>query len=362
MPEDNRERVGKGYKEGVNYDPIKDPVRITNLDQELLLPIKEALDHRKIAIKHVVIIHLESTRKDVFPFKKDSHLHSLVLKSHTSNGSIDAVNRELSKLTINTEQLTGEVSGFGPADVGGFVPKAGTWRELSKERGGINIVGAFTGSTMTFKSMVGSHCGAQPLPVDFTVEARGHIYQPCIPDILKLFNHNKKSQRKESRGTTGKDFNSKPWKSVFVQSITDQYDYQDELNERMGFSEVVVKSTIDNPASKYFPPTEEESNYFGYPETQVKDYMRDLFLDAEKNNERLFLSHFTSSTHHPWNTPESAGENFDFLKRSGWRSEHELNRYLNTIRYGDRWIGQVMDMIEEVGVAQETLVVMIGDQ
>ena len=284
------------------------------------------------------------------------------MKSHTSNGSIDAVNRELSKLTINTEQLTGEVSGFGPADVGGFVPKAGTWRELSKERGGINIVGAFTGSTMTFKSMVGSHCGAQPLPVDFTVEARGHIYQPCIPDILKLFNHNKKSQRKESRGTTGKDFNSKPWKSVFVQSITDQYDYQDELNERMGFSEVVVKSTIDNPASKYFPPTEEESNYFGYPETQVKDYMRDLFLDAEKNNERLFLSHFTSSTHHPWNTPESAGENFDFLKRSGWRSEHELNRYLNTIRYGDRWIGQVMDMIEEVGVAQETLVVMIGDQ
>lgn len=362
VPENNRERIDRGYKEGVSYDPMKDPVRITNLDQDLLLPIKEALALRKIAIKHVVIIHLESTRKDVFPFKKDSHLHSLVMKSHTSNDSIDAVNRELSKLTINAEQLTGEASGFRPAEVGGLVPKSSTWRELSKEKGGINVVGAFTGSTMTFKSMVGSHCGAQPLPVDFTVEARGHIYQPCIPDILKLFNHNKKSQRKESRGTTGKDFDSKPWKSVFVQSITDQYDYQDELNEHMGFSEVIVKSTIDNPASKYFPPTEKESNYFGYPETQVKDYMRDLFLDAEKNNERLFLSHFTSSTHHPWKTPEAAGETFDFLKRRGWRSEHELNRYLNTIRYGDRWIGQVMDMIEEVGVAQETLVVMIGDQ
>ena len=324
--ETSGERIGNEFFKGVNYDPAKDPLRITNLDHDLLRPITEALARRKISIKHVVIIHLESTRKDVFPLKEGSHLHSLIMKSHTSNDSIARVNAELSKLTVNAEQLTGEESGFQPREGNGFRTGSGTWRELNKDRGGINVVGAFTGSTSTFKSMVGSHCGAQPLPVDFTVEARGHIYQPCIPDILKLFNHNKARQQNESRGNSDKgSFNSRPWKSAFVQSITDRYDHQDDLNQHMGFSQVVAKSTLLDPSSKYYPPTEKESNYFGYPESQVKDYMRDLFIDAEKENERLFLSHFTSSTHHPWNTPEAAGETFDFLKRGRWRSEHQLN-------------------------------------
>lgn len=103
------------------------------------------------------------------------------------------------------------------------------------------------------------------------------------------------------------------------------------------------------------------SNYFGFPETQVKPYIRDLFKQAEEKNERLFLSHFTSSTHHPWATPEAFGDTIDYLGRSRWSPESALNKYLNTVNYVDNWIGQIMDMIEELGVADETLVVMVGD-
>jgi hypothetical protein len=35
---------------------------------------------------------------------------------------------------------------------------------------------------------------------------------------------------------------------------------------------------------------------------------------------------------------------------------------LNTLGVADRWLGEVLEIIEEAGVANETLVVMVGDQ
>lgn len=336
------------------YDPLQDPAKISNLDQKVLDPISEALKSRKISIKHVILMSLESTRTDVFPLKKGSHMYDNIMKTNSGERA-KQVEEELSQLTLNAELLTGESGGFAQErNTTSVIP--GSWRDL-KHRGGINVHGALTGSTTSFKSFLGSHCGVSPLPVDFTVETFRKIYQPCIPQVLSLLNHNKPSTEPKPD-----DITSMPWRSVFAQSITDQYDHQDELNRHIGFlpSNMIVKEMLLAPGAKY-PPTEKESNYFGFPESQIKPYLRDLFTDAEKNNERLFLSHFTSSTHHPWNTPEAAGPTFDFLNKGKFGSEHQLNRYLNTIRYGDRWIGEVMDMLQELGVAEETLVVMVGD-
>lgn len=353
----------KHHHKDVNYDPVKDPLRISNLDGNILAPVAKAMKENKVSIKHVVILSLESTRKDVFPLKKDSHLHDLIMKTHRSEESAAEAYSRLATLTVNAELLTGESSGFDLEEKHDS-PGNRTWRNLHKEKGGLNVVGAFTGSTSTFKSMLGSHCGVQPLPVDFTVEAGSHIYQPCLPSILQLFNRNKESYLKSGRSAkhNEEDVRSRPWKSVFVQSITDQYDRQDELNTRIGFSQVITKETLLDPTSKHFPPTEMESNYFGFPESQAKPYILDVFREAQEKNERLFLSHFTSSTHHPWNTPKAAGETVDYLEKRKWRSEHPLNRYLNTVKYGDRWIGEIMDMLDEFNMADQTLVVMVGDQ
>ncbi|TVY40610.1 hypothetical protein LSUB1_G005920, partial [Lachnellula subtilissima] len=355
----SRTNAEKTY-EDINYDPVQDPLRISNLDGDVFLSITEAIKKNKVNIKHVVILSLESTRKDVFPLKKNSHLHDAIMKSHGSAKSAMEASSNIAKLTVNAELLTGEDSGYDvQEEYQSHLNR--TWRGLSKEKGGLNVLGAFTGSTSTFKSMLGSHCGVQPLPVDFTVEAGDQIYQPCLPSILQLFNRNKNSsvERGHKETSSDKGFRSQPWRSVFVQSITDQYDRQEELNEGMGFTQVITKETLLDPTSKHYPPTEEESNYFGFPETQVKPYLRDIFQQSQELNERLFLSHFTSSTHHPWNTP-GAGKSVDYLKRV-WSAEHPLNRYLNTIKYVDGWIGEVMDMIDEFNMAEETLVVMIGD-
>ena len=122
-----------------------------------------------------------------------------------------------------------------------------------------------------------------------------------------------------------------------------------------------MKDTLLDPSSKHFPPLEKESNYFGFPESELKPYFEDIFREVEKNKQRLFLSHLTSSSHHPWNLPESEGPNIDYLGRGYWGSERPFNRYLNTIRYADRWTGEIMDMLEDLGVAEETLVVIVGD-
>jgi hypothetical protein len=340
-----------------------DPLRISNHNEDILAPIAKAVKVNKASIKHVVILSLESTRKDIFPLKKGSHIYDLIMKTHQSKPSAAEANSELAELTINAELLTGEDSGFNFEDQGSRSQNS-TWRNLSKDKGGINVVGAFTGSTSTFKSMLGSHCGVNPLPVDFTVEGGGHIYQPCLPSILQLFNHNKRSHSEDQQSSDHdeKDIRQRPWKSVFVQSITDKFDRQDELNKHIGFDQVITKETLMDPNSKHFPPNEEDSNYFGLPETQVKPYLLDLFQSAQEKDERLFLSHFTSSSHHPWNTPEAAGETFNYLLKGNWRLEHDLNRYLNTIKYDDKWIGEIMDMLHEFGFANQTLVVIVGDQ
>jgi hypothetical protein len=345
------ERWQHNTKSSPQYNPVEDPLRISNLDQDILAPITEALKSSQIAIKHIVLLALESTRKDVFPLKKGSHMHEMILKSQDSEDK-DRTEQQLSELTLNAELLTGESGGYerGNADGKG-------WRNM-KDKGGLNIQGAFTGSTTSLKSMLGSHCGVQPLPVDFTLEAHKTIYQPCIPHIFNLFNRNKVGSNDSIINSTA----SMPWRSVYAQSITDRFDHQDELNKHVGFSDVIIKDTLVDPTSKHFPPTEKESNYFGFPEPQLKPYLLDVFRDAERKNERVFLSHLTTSTHHPWNTPEAAGTTVDYLAKDVWGSERPLNRYLNTIRYGDKWIGEIMDMLEDLGVAEETLVVMVGDQ
>ncbi len=50
------------------------------------------------------------------------------------------------------------------------------------------------------------------------------------------------------------------------------------------------------------------------------------------------------------------------MGKKGWVDHESLNDYLNTIKYADVWLGEIMDMLEDTGVANETLVVVAGDQ
>ncbi|KAJ5263458.1 hypothetical protein N7478_011063 [Penicillium angulare] len=329
-----------------HYDPNLDPIHLSNLDADIIEPLRETLKDGKIKIKHVFLFKLESTRSDVFPVKKDGHIADIIRKSYS--GEIpDEVEDRLANLTRNAEILTGVPSGFDQHD---FNP-----------RGGLYASDAYTGGTFTLKSIVASVCGANPLVVDFNREFFHHIYQPCMPHIFNTLNKLSPALPKNStKSTDSKDFKSWPWRSTMMQSITDDYDNQDRLTPAMGFDDKVTDKTITKDFKKKPGPNPEKYNFWGYEEHKLREYFLDALIQAEKKHERVFLTHLTGQTHHPWKMP--IGEEYEALIASGlWNKNDKVNRYLNTIGVNDKWLGEVMDLLNEAGVADETLVVMVGD-
>ncbi|ETN38324.1 uncharacterized protein HMPREF1541_06358 [Cyphellophora europaea CBS 101466] len=345
------------------YDMKQDPLKISNLDNDLFQSLRNAFDTNNVLIKHVVLFHLESTRQDAFPLTNGSHLHEMIAREMGPFADIEDLDSKLASISLNAAAITGLDTGLEQSH---DQKRLHGWRsQLEEGLGGISVAGTLTTGTATLKSLIGSVCGAAPLPVDFTEEAALSIYQPCFPHVLNMLSDGKNGTHvniEAARLTEERDaVLSRPWVSVHAQAITDQFDRQDVLNTKMGFGRTIARAFLRDPESKYFPPSEPESNYFGYPEPVLKPYLRDLFLDAEKAEQRLFLSHLTSTTHHPWHVPESYAAHDEYLSRRRWGRERPLNGYLNTLRYQDQWIGDFMDLLEELDVLNETLVVFAGD-
>ncbi|KAJ5337945.1 hypothetical protein N7452_004673 [Penicillium brevicompactum] len=322
-----------GSDEGGFFNPKNDPLKVSNLGSEIYEPLQKAFNEHSVEVNHVVLLTLESGH--------------------------EAIDR-LVTMTPTAQQLTGE---YATDSKGNRVDLSNaTWENPPQEgMGGLNVRGALTGSSLTFKSVLGSHCGVHPLPVDLLEESQLEIYQPCLPQIFDLFNSGKSqphtNQSQASRSTSEAVKN--PWKSVFMQSITDDYDRQDVLNENMGFKHKVVKSDLEGSRSKYRAKGK-EINYFGYAETELRPYVRDLFEEAANNKTRMFLSHVTSTTHHPWSTPDDFKKQ-PYMSDQGSINHDLMNNYLNAARFVDIWLGDIMNMLQETGIANETLVVVVGD-
>ncbi|KAK2805809.1 hypothetical protein FQN49_008820 [Arthroderma sp. PD_2] len=128
----------------------------------------------------------------------------------------------------------------------------------------------------------------------------------------------------------------------------------------MGFARTIVREKIIDQNAVHFPPVDEEVNYFGFADAELKPYIRDLIFEAAENKTRLFLSHLTSTTHHPWSVPPSF-KTEEYMGSVGPDNHRDMNDYLNTIRYSDEWLGEILKLIDEANIANSTLVVILGD-
>ncbi|KAL7782931.1 alkaline-phosphatase-like protein [Trichoderma ceciliae] len=321
-----------------HYRASDDPLKLSNLDDDLLLNLRGNLND--IPIRHILLLKLESTRKDVFPIKKDGYIWDRLVQSFKNSSLPIEAQRRLSSLTTTAKYLTGDFSdGFG--------------QEPGTPRGGINANNAFTTSTYTLKSLVGTHCGISPLAADFNVDTDHHIYQPCLPHIFEALNqvdHNGDEMSNEH-------FTSLKWRTAFMQSVTLKYDKQDRLMPKIGFVDPLGWWELKDEAAKLGPVNLTDVNYYGMPEVAIEDYLRDIFVSAKKNNERIFLSHLTSSTHHNFGIPEDE----KYVPLAGDADHDDLSHYLNAVGYVDSWLGKILRILDEEGVANETLVVAVGD-
>jgi hypothetical protein len=299
----------------------------------------------------------------MYPLKKGSHPYKTILSSYASSNASVELDTKLRNLTKVATFLSGESNGFGVDD---DTVEEGSWRHAFKDgMGGMNVQGAITQAAYTLKSLLSSHCGVEPLPVDFTEETKGEIYQTCLPQVLRNMNIQAREKHTETPRSGDSDHTDDhrtwAWKSALVQSVTDQFDSQDILDEQMGFRNVISERVLSDPTSKHYPPKEPWVNYFGYPETETLGYLRDMFVNARQQRRRLFVSHLTSSPHHPFATPKDWAGHEDYLSKQRWRPEDPLDGYLNTIKYQDDWVSDIFQMLHEVGALNETLIIMTGD-
>jgi phosphoglycerol transferase MdoB-like AlkP superfamily enzyme len=212
--------------------------------------------------------------------------------------------------------------------------------------GGINIVGGFTTSSLLFKSLATIYCGAWSLLVDSFEESETQSYQPCIPQVLDLFNNIKENK------STG-DLTEQQWLPAFFQSITDGHDRQDKFDKKIGFKDIIAKDRLDHDAKE--GDNLEKINYFGYRETTLKSHIREYIKQVQEQGKRMFLSHFTSTSYHPWGLPRSFSST-DYLNtkdKMGWHED--FNKYLNAVRSTDAWLGELLQIFEDLAFPMRRL-------
>ena len=312
-----------------HYTPEADPLHISNLNNPVLQSVQDAIVAKDIKIKHIIIVKLESTRGDVFPVRRDTFMWNRIADSYKHRVIPDEVQQRIEQLTSTADMLTSTLP--------------------YNAYGGISARNAFTTGTYTLKSVVGTLCGVTPLVADFNREYRYHIYQPCLSHIF-----NAMSSQSDITSDTD-DFTRWPWHSAWMQSVTDGYDNQDKLTPLLGYHDVLTREELEKPTARHFPVKSKEVNYYGYPDTELSDYIADAIDDAERSHTRLFLTHLTGTTHHPWGMPNDAYQQL-------LAQNDDLNRYLNTIGFEDTWIAHLIALLYSKGVADKTLLVLAGDQ
>lgn len=326
----------------IHYNPAKDPLHTPNLQNDILEPLREALSSGDVKVKHIILVKLESNRQDVFPLHADSYVMQRVRESYGGHIPKEVEDR-LARLTPNAEHFTGFDNGFGKSE-----------QDRPKPRGGLSAKNAYTSGTFTLKSITGSHCGLNPLAIDMNREWLYDIYQPCLPQILDAMN-----RQPNITGETD-DWTSWPWHTMWMQSVSGEYDYLTHLMPALGFQDQMNKETIDQVGGEYAPDGSQVVGDRGYMDKVLKNYFRDVVADAERNHKRLFLSHLTGATHLPWMLPGHQSE--ELAGDTGRTLNDHINRYLNSLVYQDEWLTDIMNILQEAGIADDTLFVMVGDQ
>lgn len=328
------------YSNATHYRADHDPLRISNLNDPLLSELSTAI--KDVDIRHVMIIKLESTRKDTFPIKAHDLIWEKLERSFKNKSLSPQAQARLATLTPIANYLTGDYDDGFP-------------HESRKKRGGLNVKNAHTTGTYTLKSLTGTLCGITPLVADFNIEYLNHIYQPCLAQIFDAFNEIDHSHDQKN----AKEYMSYKWKTSFMQSTTGGYDKQDLLMPFLGYpgEKFLQGEYLKSDDAKFGKLDLPDVNYYGMPEVAIEDYLNDIFKQAKEKNERLFLTHLTSTAHHPFGIPEDAG----FVKLNEEDGANDLSSYTNAIGYVDGWLGKVLDILDKQGVANETLIVLVGD-
>ena len=176
----------------------------------------------------------------------------------------------------------------------------------------------------TSKALVSIICGIEPRPVRLIAEALpGLIPATCLPELL------------DGGG----------YRTVFFQSASEFFQDRRQLVANFGYQDFYPGESMKTRGF-------ERANYFGFEDDVMLAPSRNWL---EKNGDGpFFATYLTVTPHHQYLAPQRYGR-VDFTERE----EHNL--YLNTIRYLDFFVKNLISQYQELGLYDDTVFVIVGD-
>lgn len=191
---------------------------------------------------------------------------------------------------------------------------------------GILFSDFYANSVRTSRSVVASLFGV-PSDVDAS-ESAVRVDAPLvgIPDLMKSIGY----------------------QSSYIHNGPIHFENQDTFFQNHGYETVLGQEDI----LKKFPHVNKAS--WGLPDEYLMHYSAEWLKKHEKDPQ--FLTLFTITNHHPWNTPP----NYEPPSFSSELSP-TYRKYLNTFHYSDASLGLFIDLLEKQGLLEKSILFILGD-
>jgi lipoteichoic acid synthase len=176
----------------------------------------------------------------------------------------------------------------------------------------------------TTKALVGANCGIYPyLDAGAKETTPGILPRRCLGHVL---------------GSVG-------YETAFFAPVAN-FEHRSTLVSNMGYK--VVRLLDDMPQEGF-----EDTNYFGKEERMMLrpslDWVKSL------GGRPFLLTFLTLTSHHNYVVPRS------FPYRDYPTADHDQRNFFNTLRYTDQFIREFWEGLEELGQAENTVLIIIGD-
>jgi phosphoglycerol transferase MdoB-like AlkP superfamily enzyme len=218
-----------------------------------------------------------------------------------------------------------------------YVPRLRTTPRLQKlAEPGLVVDRAYVDMPHTSKALVSVLCGYSPrFSVEISEASPGGLPRPCLGHVF---------------GRLG-------YQRAFFQAATGTYESRHQFALNAGYEEIFTRESYDESGF-------EESNYLS---VEDKVMVQPILRWVEKNKHKpFFLTVLTCISHHSYGLPS------DFPLRQYPRQPARMggrmprpwtdyNRYLNTVEYGDQFLGDLVDGLQKKKLLDDTLIVVVGD-
>ncbi len=177
----------------------------------------------------------------------------------------------------------------------------------------------------TSKSLEGLYCSVEPTQGLALVAANPIVGIPsrCMAGFLK---------------DVGYD-------NIFISTAPSGFEDRITFLKNAGFDGYILAEDME-------PGNFSKVNYFGYEDKIMLKYAKNWL--EKKGDSPFFMSLLTITPHHDYILPKGYA-----LK--DFASDPTLNNYLNTLRYQDEFLQELMEVFESSGHADNTLFVIVGD-